>query len=35
CHLLYPHHDKKFYHLLGRILPDWEKRKERLEKVVI
>ena len=35
CHLLCPHHDKKFYHLLGRILPDWEKRKERLEKVVI
>lgn len=35
CHLLYPHHDRKFYHLLGRILPDWEKRKERLEKVVI
>ncbi len=35
CHLLYPHHDRKFYHLLGRILPDWEKRKERLEKMVI
>ncbi len=35
CHLLYPHHDKKFYHLLGRVLPDWERRKERLEKVLI
>jgi predicted metal-dependent hydrolase len=35
CHLLYPHHDRKFYRLLGRILPDWEKRKERLEKVVV
>ncbi|KPK90624.1 MAG: hypothetical protein AMJ88_15760 [Anaerolineae bacterium SM23_ 63] len=35
CHLLYPHHDKKFYRLLGRILPDWEKRKERLERVTI
>ena len=35
CHLLCPHHDRKFYHLLGRILPDWEKRKERLEKVII
>jgi len=35
CHLLYPHHNRKFYHLLGRILPDWEKRKERLEKVVV
>jgi len=35
CHLLCPHHDKKFYRLLERILPDWEKRKERLEKVII
>ena len=35
CHLLYPHHDRKFYHLLGNILPDWEQRKERLERVVI
>jgi len=35
CHLLYPHHDRKFYRLLGRILPDWEERKERLEKVMI
>jgi predicted metal-dependent hydrolase len=35
CHLLYPHHDRKFYHLLGRILPDWEKHKERLEKMII
>ncbi len=35
CHLLCLHHDKKFYRLLGRILPDWEQRKERLERVVI
>jgi len=35
CHLLYPRHDRKFYRLLGRILPDWEERKERLEKVII
>jgi len=35
CHLKYPNHDKKFFQLLRRILPDWEKRKERLEKVVI
>ncbi len=35
CHLLYPHHNRKFYHLLGRILPDWEKRKERLERAII
>lgn len=35
CHLLYPQHDRKFYNLLGRILLDWKKRKERLEKVII
>jgi len=35
CHLLQPHHDGKFYHILKRVLPDWEKRKERLEKVMI
>ena len=35
CHLLYPNHDRKFFRLLKRIMPDWEKRKERLEKVII
>jgi len=35
CHLLYLDHDQKFYRLLGRVLPDWEKRKKRLEKVVL
>jgi len=35
CHLLYPRHDKEFYYLLERILPDWKKRKERLESVMI
>ena len=35
CHLLFPNHDRKFYQLLGRILPDWKNRKERLEKVII
>jgi predicted metal-dependent hydrolase len=35
CHLLHPHHDRKFYSILGRILPDWERRKERLERVII
>jgi predicted metal-dependent hydrolase len=34
-HLLCPNHDNKFYRLLNRILPDWEKRKERLERVVL
>ena len=31
CHLIYPHHNIKFYELLTRILPDWEKRKDKLE----
>jgi predicted metal-dependent hydrolase len=35
CHLLYPDHNNNFSNLLRRILPDWEKRKSRLEKTVI
>jgi hypothetical protein len=35
CHLVYPHHNRKFYSLLTYILPDWECRKARLEKVHI
>ena len=31
CHLVYPKHDESFYWLLGRILPDWVERKEKLE----
>ena len=31
CHLKFPHHGPQFYELLGRCLPDWEKRKARLE----
>ena len=31
CHLVYPNHDKTFYRLMKNILPDWEKRKEKLE----
>jgi len=34
-HLIYLHHDKKFYRLLARIMPDWEQRKERLERVIL
>lgn len=32
CHLIHPNHDKKFYNLLKRTMPDWEKRKARLER---
>jgi predicted metal-dependent hydrolase len=31
CHLKHPHHGKEFYALLDRVMPDWRKRKERLE----
>lgn len=31
-HFLYPNHGKEFYALLGRLMPDWQERKERLEK---
>jgi len=32
CHIKYPHHDKYFYQLLNKILPDWQKRKHKLER---
>lgn len=35
CHLLSAKHDEKFYHLLGKILPDWKKHKEQLEKTIM
>ena len=31
CHLAHPNHDKSFYRLMGRIIPDWLKRKEKIE----
>jgi predicted metal-dependent hydrolase len=33
CHLVHPHHGRDFYALLGRLMPDWECRKQRLERV--
>jgi len=30
-HLVYRNHTKAFYKLLKKVLPDWEKRKEKLE----
>ena len=35
CHLKYPNHGKAFYKFLGQNMPDWEKRKERLKRVII
>ena len=31
CHLQYRDHDASFFKLLGRVMPDWEQRKQRLE----
>lgn len=31
CHIAQPHHGPAFYKLLNRILPDWERQKQRLE----
>lgn len=33
CHLVHPHHGRAFYQLLERVMPDWRRRKERLEQV--
>ncbi|MFH1504021.1 MAG: SprT family zinc-dependent metalloprotease [Candidatus Omnitrophota bacterium] len=35
CHVKYKHHNKRFYDLLTKIIPDWEKRKDRLELLFI
>ncbi len=32
CHIQVPHHGPAFLELLNRIMPDWQKRKDRLEK---
>lgn len=31
CHVKHPNHQRGFYHLLETVLPDWKRRKERLE----
>jgi predicted metal-dependent hydrolase len=34
CHIAQPHHNSAFFELLDRILPDWKRRKERLERAM-
>jgi len=35
CHLKHHNHSKAFYKLLTQCMPDWQKRKEALHKVVV
>lgn len=35
CHLLFPSHGRKFYELQKSIMPDWERRKQRLERTMV
>jgi len=34
CHIDQPHHGPRFFSLLGRVMPDWERRKARLERAL-
>lgn len=35
CHLKYRDHDASFFRLLGRVMPDWDKRKAQLETALL
>lgn len=35
CHIQHRSHDGRFYRLLGRLMPDWEQRKRRLESALL
>ena len=35
CHLKHRHHDAAFYGLLEQHMPDWEKRKHKLELALV
>jgi predicted metal-dependent hydrolase len=34
CHIAEPHHNAAFFQLLDRVLPDWQRRKDRLELIM-
>jgi predicted metal-dependent hydrolase len=35
CHAVYRDHDTRFFGLLERVMPDWKRRKERLESALL
>ncbi len=35
CHLKHRDHNASFFRLLGQLMPDWEKRKQRLETALL
>ena len=35
CHLHYHDHGPNFYRLLEKVMPDWEKRKAKLELALV
>lgn len=35
CHTRYRDHDARFFRLLGQVMPDWERRKARLEAALL
>ncbi len=35
CHLIHPHHGKEFYELQERMMPDWRRWKDRVERTTI
>lgn len=35
CHLRHRDHNASFFRLLGHVMPDWEKRKQRLETALL
>lgn len=35
CHLVHKNHSSDFFALLGRVMPDWQSRKQRLEEALL
>lgn len=35
CHIKHPHHGKEFYSLQEKMMPDWKRWKDRLERIMI